>query len=180
MGCRKERYNLSYGSDTKKILFAWLVSLLWLSVLTPIVVADETSISVTFNPEGTIDIDVSPKTYNFTTIQAGAWKNTTGSYFTIYNNGTVPMDTQFKSNATTDSAALSLDNDGNPGSNAYSFRTSGLDADDYITNAYAADLDSAIAQHGTKGFALCLRMASSLTQNFSYQRTTVYLQGSAS
>jgi len=61
-----------------------------------------------------VNIDVSPKTYNFTTIQTGAYKITTGSTFTLYNNGTVPMDTQFKTNATTDSTDLNLDEDGNP------------------------------------------------------------------
>jgi hypothetical protein len=171
---------MGWEETSQKILVVIFIVAIGITIVMPPVWADETSIKVTFDPEAAVNIDVSPKTYNFTTIQAGAWKNTTGSYFTLYNNGTVTMDTQFKSNATTDSAQLSLDGDGNPGSNAYSFRTSGLDADGYIDVGYGSDLDSAIVASGTKGFALCLRMGSSLTQNFSYQRTTIYIQGSVS
>ena len=179
MGCRR-KYNLVYTSDIKKILFAWLVSMLWLSVLTPVVLADETSISVTFNPEGVVDIDVTPKTYDFGSVQAGAWSNTTANYFTIYNNGTSPMDTQFKTNATTDSTSLTLDDNGAPGSNAYSFRTNGLDNDGYITAAYAVEQDTGIAASNNKVCGLCLNMGSSMTQNWTSQGTTIYLQGSIS
>jgi len=58
--------------------------------------------------------------------------------------------------------------------------TKGLDADDYITADYAADLDSGLAADGSKGFDLNLTMGSSLTENFTWQRTTIYLQGSVS
>lgn len=180
MGCRKNKYNVACASDIKKILFAWLVSMLWLSVLTPMVLADETSISVTFNPEGVIDIDVTPKTYDFGSVQAGAWKNTTANYFTIYNNGTSPMDTQFKTNATTDSISLTLDDDGAPGSNAYSFRTNGLDNDGYITAAYAVEQETGIAASSNQVCGLCLNLGSTMTQNWTAQRTTIYLQGSIS
>ncbi len=167
MGCRKKISRLVWKSDFKKILFTWFVSLLWLSVLTPVVVADETSISVTFDPDGVIDIDVSPKSYGFGTVQIGTWENTTGSTFTLYNNGTIPMDTQIKTNATTDSTQLTLDADGTPGVNQYSFRTDGLDSDGYITTAYAGDVDSALSASGSKGFDLCLNIGSSLSSNFS-------------
>ena len=132
------------------------------------------------DPDGVVDIDVTPKTYNFGSIQAGAWKNTTNSYFTIYNNGTLSMDTQFKTNATTDSAQLTLDDNGAPGSNAYSFRTNGLDTDGYITASYAVEQDTGIAAKTNKVCGLCLNMGSSITQNWTAQRTTIYLQGSIS
>jgi hypothetical protein len=180
MGCRKNTINIACASDIKKILFAWLVSMLWLSILTPIVLADETSISATFDPDGVVDIDITPKTYNFGTIQVNAWKNTTADYFTIYNNGTLSMDTQFKTNATTDSTSLTLDDDGAPGNNAYSFRTNGLDTDGYITAAYAAEQDTGIAAGANKVCGLCLKMGSSISQNWTSQRTTIYLQGSLS
>lgn len=180
MGCRKNKYNVACASDIRKILFAWLVSMLWLSVLTPMVLADETSISVTFNPEGVVDIDVTPKTYDFGSVQVGAWKNTTANYFTIYNNGTLSMDTQFKTNATTDSTSLTLDDNGAPGNDAYSFRTSGLDNDGYITAAYGVEQDTGIAASTNKVCGLCLNMGNSISQNWTSQRTTIYLQGSLS
>ncbi|HUT00066.1 MAG TPA: hypothetical protein VMY59_07105 [Candidatus Thermoplasmatota archaeon] len=154
--------------------------MLWLSVLTPMVLADETSISVTFDPDGVIDIDVTPKTYDFGSIQPGAWSNTTANYFTIYNNGTLSMDTQFKTNATTDSTNLTLDADGSPGLDSYSFQTNGLDTDGYITAAYAVEQDTGITAGTNKVCGLCLNMGSSISQNWTSQRTTIYLQGSVS
>jgi hypothetical protein len=181
MGCRKERYNLSYGSDIKKILFAWLVSLLWLSMLTPVVLADTTDIHVTFNPEGTVDIDVSPKTYDFGSVFAGGYNNSSGMgalYFTLYNNGSVTMDTQIWSNITTDSDALTLDGNGAPGQDAYSFFTDGLDADNWIPSSASTEHDSALAASGTKDFDINLTMGSPLTSNFPQQRTMINLTGS--
>ena len=180
MGCRKNTNNRVGTSDIKKMLFAWLVSMLWLSVLTPIVLADETSISATFDPDGIIDIDITPKTYNFGAVQVNAWKNTTANYFTIYNNGTLPMDTQFKTNATTDSTSLTLDGDGSPGSNAYSLRTNGLDSDGYINSTYSAEQDAGLAANSNKVCGFCLKMGSSISQNWTSQRTTIYIQGSLS
>jgi len=180
MGCRKNRYNLVCGSHIKKILFAWFVSVLWLSILTPMVVADTTSIKVTFNPEGGIDIDVSPKTYNFTTVQAGSYKTSTGSHFTLYNNGTVPMDTQIFSNATTDSDQLTLDANGGPVGDTYSFITVGLSNDAYIPAAAAAEQSQNLAGSTTDTFDINLTMGTPLTSNFTWQRTTINLTGSIS
>ena len=179
MGCRKSKSILKSGSDIKKIMFAWLVLMLWLSVLTPIVLADTTDIHVTFNPEGTVDIDVSPKTYDFGNVNAGGYNNSSGMgalYFTLYNNGTVTMDTQIFSNVTTDSDELALDVAA-PGQNEDRFRTHNLDTDAYIPSAIGADFDSALAASGTKDFDINLTMGSSLTENFAQQRTMINLTG---
>jgi hypothetical protein len=144
------------------------------------VVADEDSMGITFDPDGVVDIDVSTPEYGFGSVQVGTWENTTGSTFTLYNNGTVPMDTQIKSNATTDSTQMALDTNGGPGADAYSLYTDGLDSDGYITTAYGGDFDSALSASGSKGFDMCLNIGSSLSSNFTAQRTTIYFQGSAS
>jgi len=169
-----------YSTKVKKIVLICLISAMWIAPLVPVVLADETSISVTFDPDESVDIDVTPKSYDFGAVLAGTWENTSGSEFTLFNNGTTTMDTQIKSNATTDSAEMSLENAGNPGNNEYSIYTDNLDADGYITNAYAGDLDSALAASGSKGFDLHLNIGSSLSSNFSSQRTTIFLQGSVS
>lgn len=178
MGCKMKNKLDIY--KTKKIVLICLISAMWITTLTPIVLADETSISITFDPDGSVDIDVTPKSYAFGVIQAGDWKNTTGSTFTIYNNGTIAMDTQIKSNASTDSTQMTLDIDGNPGTDAYSIFTDNLDTDGYITTAYGADFDSALLGGGSKGFDLHLNIGDYLSSNFTTQTTTIYLQGSIS
>ncbi|MCX6665862.1 MAG: hypothetical protein NT038_07395 [Euryarchaeota archaeon] len=178
MGCKK-KVIVDWADDTKNILMVFLVMSMWISTLTPLVLADETSISITFDPNGTVDIDVTPRSSAFGAILIGSWVNTTGSTFTLYNNGTVAMNTQIKSNATTDSTQLTLDTNGNPGADAYSLYTSGLDTNGYITAVYGGDFDTAIAAGGNKGFDLCLNMGSSLSSNFTLQTTTIYLQGTS-
>jgi hypothetical protein len=180
MGCKMGKKLNVYSTKVKKIVLICLVSAMWIAPLLPTVLADETSIRITFDPDGGIDIDVTPKNYAFGAILGGTSKATTGSTFTLFNNGSVPMDTQLKSNATTDSTEMNLDNDGSPGNNAYSLYTDNLDADWWITNAYGADLDSAIAAGANKGFDLILFIGSSLSSNFTTQATTIYLQGSVS
>jgi len=180
MGCKMKKKLNFYSNKFKKIVLICLISAMWIAPLVPVVLADETSISITFDPDGSVDIDVTPKSYDFGAVLAGTWENTSGSEFTLFNNGTIAMDTQIKSNATTDSAEMSLENAGSPGNNEYSIYTDNLDADGYITNAYGGDLDSALAASGSKGFDLHLNIGSSLSSNFSAQRTTIFLQGSVS
>jgi len=95
----------------------------------PLVWADEACISVIFDPDATINIDVTPKTYDFGSMRVGQLENSIGSTITLYNSGTLLMDIQIKTNASTDSTQLILDADGSSATDAYSFRTSGLDYD---------------------------------------------------
>jgi len=167
--------------DKKKIILVGLISAMLVSALTPIVMAvTEEGITITFDPSGNIDIDVSPNSYDFGTAGANDWTNSTGSAFTLYNNGSTSMDTQIKTNATTDSGEMTLDPDGTaiPADN-YSLNTSGLDANAWITTAYGADVDSALEALGSKGFDLCLLLAD-ISQDWTQQTTTVYFQGSIS
>ena len=78
-------------------IYAFLVSAMIISAITPLVMAaTEDNVHITFDPDGQIDIDVSPASYAFGSSQADAWTNSSGSYFTLYNNGTVSMDTQIQ------------------------------------------------------------------------------------
>jgi len=171
---------MGWNETSQNILVFIFIVATSIVLLIPLVWANETSISVTFDPDATIYIDITPKTYDFGSVQAGQWENSTGSTFTLYNNGTIPIDTQIKTNATTDSSQLTLDADGSPTTDAYSFRTSGLDSDQYITTGYAGDVDTALGGGASKGFDLSFNLGDSLTQNFSTQRTTIYLLGSLS
>jgi len=165
--------------DKKKILLVGLISAMLVSALTPIVMAaTEEGITITFDPSGNIDIDVSPNSYDFGAAGANSWTNSTGSTFTLYNNGSTAMDTQIKTNATTNSGNMTLDPDGVsiPMDN-YSLNTTGLDTDAWITASYGADVDSSLAALGSKGFDLNLRLAD-ISEDWGEDTTTVYFQGS--
>ena len=86
MGCRMEIEKL----------YVFLVAVMMLVGFTPIVFAvTEDEVLIFFDPDGEIDIDIAPEVfYNFSSVQANAWANSTGRTFTLFNNGTVAMDTQ--------------------------------------------------------------------------------------
>ena len=54
------------------------------AVTTPLVLAaSEDSVIITFDPDGDIDIDISLASYNFSSVQANDWSNSTGGTFTL-------------------------------------------------------------------------------------------------
>ena len=165
--------------NMKKILLAGLISAMLVSALTSIAMAaTEEGITITFDPSGNIDIDVGPNSYDFGTANANSWTNSTGSTFTLYNNGTTSMDTQIKTNTTTNSGNMTLDPDGvSIAMDNYSLNTTGLDTDAWITSSYGADVDSALAALGSTSFDLCLKLAD-ISQDWGLETTTVYFQGS--
>jgi len=167
--------------ENKKI-YVILISVLLIAVSTPLVMAaSEDDLIITFDPDGDIDIDISLTTYNFSTIVVDQWSNTTGGTFTIYNNGTVSMDTQIKTNATTDEADLSLNASGvPPGQDEYSIYIEGLDVENFLTTAYSLEFDQSLAPSASKTFDICLKLGTSLTANHSWQTTTISFQGSQS
>ena len=161
----------------KKILFAVLVTAMMVISTTHVVLAaTEDSVIITFDPDGDIDIDVSLANYSFGSVISGLWTNTTGGTFTLFNNGTVSMNTQIKSNATTDEGNMTLDIDGNPPMDNYSFYTIGFDNDDYITTAYGVNFDLSLSASDSKTFDLGLNLGN-LSANHTVQTTTIYFQG---
>jgi hypothetical protein len=172
----KKKFNF-LSSNAKKIMLAVLISMIWITTLTPVVFAATiASIKVDFDPNGAIDIAVSPKTKNFGTVLAGAWSNSSASEFSIFNNGTMPMDAQFKTNATS-SGGMVLGTTATPGADQYSLHVDSLNVTNtYITTSYV-ELATFIEPNAHRHFELCLKMGSSITSNWSAQTTTVYLQG---
>ena len=162
-------------------IYAFLVSAIVISAITPLVMAaTEDNVHITFDPDGQIDIDVSPASYAFGSSQANAWTNSSGSYFTLYNNGTVPMDTQIKSNATTDETTMTLNTAGNPGLDEYSFNTSGFSNDMWVPSSYGTESDTSLNPSASQGFDICLLLGTSLSANHTTQNTTIYFQGTQS
>ena len=171
------------GWDVKmevRKIYAFIIATLVIAVVTaPLIwAATEDSVVITFNPEGAIDIDVFPASYDFGDVLVTLWSNTTGNYFTLYNNGTVPMDTQVKSNASTEEGDMYLNASGLPGLDNYSLITANLNADGYMDSNYGADNDSSLAATGSKTFGICLRMGATLSANHTQQTTTIFFQGS--
>lgn len=159
-----------------------LVSTMLLAAFTPIVMAATTDdLIITFNPDGDIDIDVNMSSYNFSSVLANTWSNTTGGTFTLYNNGTVAMDTRIKTNATTDETDMSLNATGTaPQQDEYAIYIEGLDNPQYLESSYNLYLDSALLPQDSKTFDVCLRIGLNLSANHSWQTTTISFEGSQS
>jgi hypothetical protein len=172
MGCKME---------TKKINVL-LVATMILAAFTPLVMAATTDdLIITFDPDGDIDIDVNISAYNFSKVQANSWTNTTGGTFTLYNNGSVAMDTRIKTNATTDEGDMSLNATGvAPVQDEYAIFIEGLDLEQYLESSYNEYFDTVLLPQDTKTFDVCLLIGINLSANHSWQTTTISFEGSQS
>ena len=171
MGCKMQ---------LKKI-YGILIIVMILAGFTPIVwAATEDTVIITFDPDGNIDIDISYSSYNYSVVPANSWKNTTGGYFTLYNNGSVPMTTQIKTNATTDEADMSLNDSGMPpNTDEYAIFIEDLDLPNYLNTSYFV-FDTGLNAIDSKTFDICLLLGTNLSANHSWQTTTIYFRGSIS
>ena len=165
----------------KKVYVFLLVGVLLSASIQMVFAATEDNLIITFDPDGDIDIDISLATYNFSSVLANEWTNTTGGTFTLYNNGSVAMDTQIKSNATTDETDMSLNASGvAPGQDEYAIYIQGLDTQNYLTTAYALEFDQGLIPADSKTFDVCLLIGTNLSANHSWQTTTISFQGTQS
>ena len=168
-----------------KKIYGILITFIILAGFTPLVwAATEDTVIITFDPDGNIDIDISYSSYNYSTVYANTWANTSGGYFTLYNNGSVPMDTEIKTNSTTDpvgSGQMSLNATGVPPStDEYAIYIEDLDFPGYLTTAYGVDFDQGLNPLDSKTFDICLLLGVNLSANHSWQTSTIYFQGSIS
>jgi hypothetical protein len=169
------------ANSNKKIGFSLLISFIMLAATTPIVfAATEDTVIITFNPTGDIDIDVNISHYNFSNVVAGIWTNTTGGTFTLYNNGTIPMDTEIRTNASTDEGDMNLNQSGvAPNVDEYAIYIEGLDFENYLNSSYTIEFDQSLDPSDSKTFDMCLLLGN-ISANHSWQTTTVYFRGSIS
>jgi len=167
--------------ETKKINVL-LVATMILAAFTPLVMAATTDdLIITFDPDGDIDIDVNISAYNFSKVQANSWTNATGGTFTLYNNGSVAMDTRIKTNATTDEGDMSLNATGvAPVQDEYAIFIEGLDLEQYLESSYNEYFDTVLLPQDTKTFDVCLLIGINLSANHSWQTTTISFEGSQS
>jgi hypothetical protein len=171
------------GRADKKILFALVVSCMMFIATAPIIIgATSDSLEISFDPDGDVDIDVNFADYNITVqvgpVISGTWTNTSGSTFTIYNNGTVAMDTQIQTNTSTDQGNMSLNASGvAPAQDEYAINITGLSngypQDTYVHVAYGVEFDQNLAPSGgTATFDLCILLGD-ISANHTWQETTL-------
>ena len=179
-GEKENKILFKIGKD-KKIGFSILVSFIMLAATSPMVFAATVdTVIITFDPEGDIDIDVNLSEYNFTSVVAGIWSNTTGGTFTLYNNGTIPMDTEIRTNASTDEGDMDLnESDIPPQMDEYAIYIEGLDFQNYLNSSYTIDFDQGLNPSESKTFDICLLLGN-ISTNHSWQTTTIYFRGSIS
>jgi len=159
-----------------------LVATMILAAFTPLVMAATTDdLIITFDPDGDIDIDVNISSYDFSKVQANSWKNTTGGTFTLFNNGTVAMDTRIKTNASTDEGDMDLNATGTPPQqDEYAIKIQGLDLEQYLESSYNQYFDTVLLPQDSKTFDVCLRIGINLSANHTAQTTTISFEGSQS
>jgi hypothetical protein len=147
MGCKMK---------LEKYFLIGLVIMLVITAIMPpqLVLADE-SVTITFDPTGSVIGDVSPNSFDFAGVTMGG--NEDSGDFTLWNNGTVQMDTDVETNATT--ADMECDGDGVGGSLAENFfalqfTSTSFDGNNaYISNSSASrtSLEAALPGGGTSG-----------------------------
>ena len=172
-----------HAMNVRKKLAIGLVIVMLFALVTPIpmttVFAGTTdTLTATFDPRANISIEIGPQTYDFGNIWANSWRNTTGTTFTIFNNGSVAMDTDF--NVSGNATNFTLDNTGACSSDdEYGVQTNGLDTDGWLDTAAlgGATFDQNIADGGSKSFDLYLKIGG-ITQNFDQDTFTITVQGS--
>ena len=120
MGCDKVN-KISFLGKKRQInnkMVILLIGAMLVTAITPVVLAaSQANIAVTFDPTGTIDLDVSPDDASFGSVvfeSVNNWPTEGGlaTSYTLYNNGTVAADVYIFSNTTTDSGQMTLDDDG--------------------------------------------------------------------
>ena len=185
MGCKKIKRTIFYrkAGKIKKTLGIFIVTTMLIAAITPLVyAANEHSddITVTFDPSGNIELDISPETANFSAVTFETSVNWpteggTDTSYTLYNNGSVAADVFIKGNHSTDSGDMDLQ--GTPGSittDEYCLNFTGSNAQQ-ITSTNTSwtesfDADTTI----TFGINLQLDDGSS---DFGWQTTTINITG---
>lgn len=144
-----------------------------------VLAATSDTLTVEFDPDGDIDIDVNNATLNLSadigTVWANAWTNTTGGWLTLWNNGSIIMDTEIYTGNT---VALTLDTAGTPETDEYSIYIEDLSLPGYLPAAAGTPFDNDLASNDYKYFDLCLLMGTNMSANHSWQSATVTFRGS--
>ncbi|UCF12613.1 MAG: hypothetical protein JSW06_11375 [Thermoplasmatales archaeon] len=177
MGCKK---GWDRNMEIKKIYVLIIVAIM-ITAMTPVVLGvHQDYITVTFNPSGDIDLDVTPATANFSTVVFSSeinWpiEGGTDTSYTLYNNGTVAADVFIFSNTTTDTKELTLENTGNPTIDQFCLNVTGSNAQQ-ITNTNTSWTNDLVGGGGTLTFGINLELGSG-SSDFGWQKTRINITG---
>ena len=168
--------------EIRKVSVFIISALMIGALITPLVLAaTEDSVVITFDPQGDIDIDVNLSSYDFGGVLANTWSNTSGNYFLLWNNGTVAMHTEIKTNDTTDEGNMGLNiSTAPPGTDQYAIYIKDLNAQSqYVNNTYGfyGNYSTSLLPNDNDGFDICLLLGTNLSANWSTQTTTIYFRG---
>ncbi|UCB58625.1 MAG: hypothetical protein JSV67_08505 [Thermoplasmatales archaeon] len=162
------------------LILIMLVVVSFAPVSITVIAATTDTITIEFDPQGNISIDVSPGTYNFSTFWSYSDESTGGTYFTIWNNGTADnMQTDIQ--ITGSPASLTIDEDSEPtADDNYALyliggTASGINA--WVKESATIQLDSDLDTTGTETFGFQLYI-SNITANHTWQSMTLTLTGS--
>jgi len=164
-----------------KKIYVLMIATMLITVVTPVVLgAHQDYITVTFNPTGTIEIDVNLSTANFSSVlfsSSGNWptEGGTDTSYTLYNNGSLAANVYIFSNATTDTSDMTLENTGSPGADEYCLNVTGSNVQQ-ITNTNASWVNGLAGGGGTVTFGINLELGSGST-DFSWQTTRINVTG---
>ena len=175
MGCKLE---------IKKILMLLLVIVILLfasfAPVSKIVFAATTdTVQITFDPIGNVSCEVGPSQYAFGSIWGNSYQQTTSTYFTIWNNGTIDgmvVDAKVTTNAA--NLALAETATGTQTDNTYSIRVrkGTVSNSTYFSQHYWAVVDSAVTT--TENFGMLVTV-SNITSNWSSQTVVITFRGAA-
>lgn len=84
----------------RKILAILLIGIFAVGLVIPANAGDTATITVTVTPTGTLSISVTPTAWNNGNLAYGASNNTSGGYFNVTNDGTIPCKVQIKASNT--------------------------------------------------------------------------------
>jgi len=168
--------------EIRKISVFIIAALMIGALITPLVLAaTEDNVVITFDPDGDIDINVDAATYNFTTSQANAWDNTTASYFTCYNNGTVAMDVEVNASEHSNEGDMWLNESTSaPSQDEYAIYIKGFTPGGYVNSSYTYEHETGILPDDNTQFGISLLIGTNLSANHSWQTVTVYFRGTQS
>jgi len=167
--------------EIKKI-FVFLIAAMLISTVPLVLAKTEDTLVISFDPNADIDIDVNNATYNFSTISSDTQEDTVGNWFTLYNNGTIAMDTQINcSNVSGEGGNMTLNESGvAPGTDQYAIEIFDLDSPGWLNQTLSVEFDQALDPNDNKQFDIGLRIGTNISENHSWQTVTIWFQGTAS
>jgi hypothetical protein len=168
-----------------KVLSSLILLIMFMAAFSPIpytvYAALTDTITVTFDPQGNVSIEVAPASYDFGSIYTDSSEATTSTYFTFWNNGTIDnMFTDIR--ITSGTTNFTIDDDSPPVADdnyAVKVLQGSVDHNPWIAESSYRDLDDDLDLSGSDNFGIQLYL-SNTTSDFDEDSFTITLQAAQS